>query len=201
MKVQDLRDALNATMVELKAVDEAPPGPQGQAPQQPNDDLLTAVKHLTEEVRLLREERKKDETEMRKVQQEMGELYRVVAQQQNFVESLDARDRQCNLVITGVPDEGEVLDGATTEKEKYDKVLSKMGVTNADLITDPVEMSRMGIASDGKNRPILVKMPSKAQREKILKKAKNLKEAGSAYKKVYVRKNVCLMLRHIKTYI
>ena len=58
------------------------------------------------------------------------------------------------------------------------------------LYTGMVEMSRMGTLADGRNRPILVKMPSKAQREKVLKKTKNLKEAGPAFKKVYVRKDV-----------
>ena len=48
----------------------------------------------------------------------------------------------------------------------------------------------LGTLADGRNRPILVKMPSKAQREKVLKKTKNLKEAGPAFKKVYVRKDV-----------
>ena len=121
---------------------------------------------------------------------ELADMYRIVAQQQTFAESLDARDRQCNLVITGVPEEGEVLDGATTEKAKYEKVLSKIGITDTDQIDAPVVMSRMGTRDNVRIRPILLKMPSKATREKILTNAKKLKEAGQAYAKVYIRKDV-----------
>ena len=187
MKAPDLKDALNATMMELKVLDETPPPSQDT---QTNDALLAAVNTLTDEVRLLRESRKKDEEELKKMRMELADMYRIVAQQQTFAESLDARDRQCNLVITGVPEQGKVLDGATTEKAKYEKVLSKIGITDTDQIDASVVMSRMGTRDNVRIRPILLKMPSKATREKILTNAKKLKEAGQAYAKVYIRKDV-----------
>ena len=91
-----------------------------------------------------------------------------------------------NLVITGVPEEPADLDGATTEKEKFEKVCAKMSISDAN----PVEISRMGAPASDRIRPILVKMSSKAQREKVLKNSKALKNAGAAFQKVYVRKDV-----------
>ena len=65
-----------------------------------------------------------------------------------------------------------------------------MGVTDDDHIDALVEMSRIGAPANDKIHPIILKMSSKVQREKILKKAKNLKDAGPVYAKVYIRKDV-----------
>ncbi|MPC40761.1 hypothetical protein E2C01_034328 [Portunus trituberculatus] len=45
----------------------------------------------------------------------------VIAKQQQFIESLDRKEREANLVILGVPDEREALDGAVTDGDKLNK--------------------------------------------------------------------------------
>lgn len=41
----------------------------------------------------------------------------VIAKEQRFLEELDRRQSECNLVMLGVPGTGETLDGATTDVE------------------------------------------------------------------------------------
>ena len=46
----------------------------------------------------------------------------IISQQQLFLGSVDARQRETNIVITGVPDETKALEGAADNDEKIVKV-------------------------------------------------------------------------------
>ena len=52
----------------------------------------------------------------------------VIASQQRFLEMLDRKEREKNVVVLGLPDEGEAFDGAVTDAEKLTKVRYKMEV-------------------------------------------------------------------------
>ncbi len=41
----------------------------------------------------------------------------IIARQQRYLEAIDRKERETNLVITGVPDEDEALEGATSEQD------------------------------------------------------------------------------------
>ena len=51
----------------------------------------------------------------------------IIAQQQRFLRKVDRREREINIVILGVPDEQEALDGAVTDQDKLGKVWEKVG--------------------------------------------------------------------------
>ena len=56
----------------------------------------------------------------------------IIAKHQLYLESLDRKEREANLVILGVPDEDEALDCATTDDDKLKKVWATMGVDAVD---------------------------------------------------------------------
>ena len=110
----------------------------------------------------------------------------VIARQQTFLESIDRREREIKLVVLGVPDESESLDGETTDGGKLRKIWSKLD--------EPVNIQpcqRLGRAVPGDHKwPILVTLASRQLRDKILGKTKKLKESGAPYDSVYVKKDV-----------
>lgn len=114
----------------------------------------------------------------------------VIAAQQQFLEAVDRREREANLVILGVPDQNESLDGATTDGDKLNIIWRKIGVplgiegTHRRLGRDTNE--------DGmpKRRPILLVLADKNKRSGILEKSKQLKTAEDNYKKIFIKKDV-----------
>ena len=70
------------------------------------------------ELRMIRTESAEERAEMAKIRAECDELR--VTQQQHFMEQLDSRDRERNLIITGLPEE-EAFDGTVKDQGKYRK--------------------------------------------------------------------------------
>ncbi len=130
------------------------------------------------------------------LQSQLDRQSEILAKQQQFLEKIDRKERENNLVILGVPDEHEALDGAVTEEGKLAKVWEKIGVTNVAGTS-----RRLGGRSDAGNRggrgdagnrrrPILLTIEDKEQRTRILENAKRLKTSGDLYSKVYIKKDV-----------
>ena len=113
----------------------------------------------------------------------------IIAKQQRFLEFLDRKERECNLVLLGVPDDHEALDGATTDQDKVDKAWEATRAT-----CRVTSMRRLGKAGDagqnGRRRPILVTVATREDRDAVLAVAKHLKTATDPYKKVYIKKDV-----------
>lgn len=110
----------------------------------------------------------------------------VIVKQQRFLETLDRKEREMNLVITGVPDEHESLEGESTDGSKLNKIWWKVGVQE-----DIKSHRRLGNNNGGgRRRPILVTVANKQVRDNILEKARLLKEAGGEYTKIYIKKDV-----------
>ena len=120
------------------------------------------------------------------MQDQIDKQAEIIASQQHFLEAIDRKDRETKLVVLGAPDENESLDGATTDEGKLSKIWNQLD--------EPFEIEsfrRLGrVATGQRKRPILVTLPSKRARDKIIEKTKRLKDAGSPYDTVYVRKDV-----------
>lgn len=52
----------------------------------------------------------------------------IIARQQRFLEGTDRKERECSLIITGVPDVHECVEGATSCTEKIAKIREKVCV-------------------------------------------------------------------------
>ena len=108
------------------------------------------------------------------------------ANEKTFLEQLDRKERECNLVILGVPDDNETLEGATTDEEKLKKVWEKAGI-----ICEIKSTKRLGQQGDTpRRRPVLAVVESRVDRDTALEKAKILKSANVTYNKIYIKKDV-----------
>ena len=97
---------------------------------------------------------------------------------------LDSRERSKNIVITGVSESVD-LEGAHTDQQKCEIILQTIGVPEIAFT-----QKRLGRQVDGRVRALLLHIPSAPQRESILANTSKLKQAGPAYQKVYVKKDV-----------
>ena len=111
----------------------------------------------------------------------------IISKQQRYLEMLDRRERERNIVVLGLPDEGEALDGAVTDDAKLERVWEKVGVARVEC-----EHRRLGVAADGgrRNRPLLLTVRHRDVRLTVLSNAKKLKTAGETYSRIYVKKDV-----------
>ncbi|XP_063872866.1 uncharacterized protein LOC135107103 [Scylla paramamosain] len=111
------------------------------------------------------------------LQDQVNKQQEIIAKQQRYLEALDRKERECNLVLLGVPDGSESMDGAMTDETKIKKVWTAIGSSNA--VTSSRRLGREG----GRRRPILITVASRNDRDFVLERAKRLKDAGDAYKK------------------
>lgn len=122
------------------------------------------------------------------LQSQVNTQAEIIKKQQRFLEAIDRKERECNLVILGVPDGLESLDGATSDNEKIRKVWETLGVSN-----EVCSLRRLGsentASQQDRKRPILVTLPSRNCRDAVLEKAKRLKTSGDNYSRIYVKKD------------
>ena len=89
------------------------------------------------------------------------------------------------MVLLGVPEDGEALDGATSDIEKVNKVWQTAGITCTFKST-----RRLGKPGD-RRRPILAVVDSRTDRDAALDKAKVLKSSSNeSYKRIFIPKDV-----------
>ncbi len=121
------------------------------------------------------------------MQEKIGKQADVIMQQQLFLEKIDRKERETNIVVLGVPDDQTALDGATNDDDKLRKVWEVL-----DDSTEIRSHRRLGRRDPGstRTRPILVTVATKDARDKVLEKTPKLKDRGGAYGKVYVKKDV-----------
>ena len=110
----------------------------------------------------------------------------ILMKHQLFLENIDRRERETNLVVLGVPEDGELVDGADNDDGKLCKIWDKFNEPGSRI-----SHRRLGkTVQPNKKRPILVRVESKDLRDNVLEKAKVLKEATTEYKTIYIKKDV-----------
>ena len=124
-------------------------------------------------------------TQVAELRQQIVKQNDVIAKQQLYLEQLDRKERECNLVVLGVPEDTEALEGATTDVDKLKKVWETAGITCSIKST-----RRLGKAGGPRRRPVLAVVESRADRDTTLEKAKNLKSSTETYKRIYIKKDV-----------
>lgn len=171
---------------------------------QQDDALQTVTSKLDALMNELTDLRKtiatRDSSTLKKIselQSQVNKQAEILEKQQRFLENIDRKERECNLVITGVPDEHESLEGATSDAEKIKKLWEKVGVT-----TEVSAARRLGKNvnnnSDGtpRRRPILLTVASRRERDIVLEKAKTLKSINNVYSRIYIKKDVHPSIRN-----
>lgn len=120
------------------------------------------------------------------LQNQVEKQAETISRQQRYLEGLDRKERENNIVLLGVPDHLESLDGATSDEAKVKKVLEMAGAGGS-----PRAVRRLGASSGGqRRRPMLVTLASRDERDTVLDKAKRLKTCEDPYKTIYIKKDV-----------
>lgn len=152
--------------------------------QPPNSELLEEIRNVREDLAAMKEMKNKIES----LNARLDDAYMIIHQQNRFLEYLDAKDRVRNLVITGVSEDDDNL--GTTDGEKIKTVFEAAGYAGP-IRTEVWATKRLGKPdAERRRRPIHVTLESQNQRSDILKVAKNLKEKGGEFARIYIKKDV-----------
>ena len=147
--------------------------------------LIVSITKLTSEVTTLstalNHHQETTNNQVADLKQQVEKQSEIITKQQLFLEQLDRKDRECNLVILGVPEGAEALDGATEDNAKVKKVWEAAGIT-----CNVKSAKRIG--NPEKRRPILVVVNSREERDAALDKAKRLKDM-ELYKRIFVKRD------------
>ena len=164
-----------------------------------NADVLTLIDEIrglkdafqknADEVRGLKETMRTNEanynTKLDELTNRITKQDEIIKNQQIAFEKIDAEKRENKLVVLGVPDEQESLDGATDDKTKLAKVWESIGescVVQAH--------QRLGRQEAGRSRPILVTVARREERDAVIGRAKQLKnDVREPFKKVFIKKD------------
>lgn len=153
-------------------------------------DLMERLNALASEVKELRKDVAAPDSYINKrydeLKAQVDKQADILAKQQRYLEVLDRKERENNLIVTGVPDESESLEGGTSDEDKLRNIWAKVGV-NEEIQSH----RRLGERGDrNQRRAILVTVASKIVRDKILEKTRKLKDAGDEFNRIYVKKDV-----------
>lgn len=126
------------------------------------------------------------------LQEQVNKQAEIITKQQRFLENIDRKERECNLVLYGVPDENVSLDGSTTDDRKIHKIWEETGASNEVRAVRRLgnRNSEANTGRDRRYRVMLVTLASREDRDDVLNKAKRLKEGTDMYKKIYIKKDV-----------
>ena len=129
------------------------------------------------------------------LQEDLRKVTMAVHEHQKYLESVEAKKRELNLIMTGVPENDMIVNGArlSTDEEKCTAVLQAVGETSSVVRA----ISRLGKepnSGGGHPRFVKLQLESSECRGRILKKSKNLKEAGPSFSKIYIKKDMHPMI-------
>ena len=170
----------------LEILDSTPTNANGNAQLQ---TLIVSLTSLTEQIKALTQSFA-DHQETTRIQfnqfkEQLAKQDEIIAKQQIFLERQDSKERECNLVILGIPDDNESLDGAATDSEKLKKVWDAAGIQS-----EVKSWRQIGRYENSKKRPIIAVVNSREDRDSALDKGKSLKEhTQERYHRIYVKKD------------
>lgn len=131
--------------------------------------LSNVAKELSELRQTIAASEDRVNKKLTEMQEKIDKQANIISQQQLFLESVDAKQRETNIVITGVPDDLQALEGATSDDDKIGKVWEAIGDNTA--VRSHRRLGRPNPAPD-RHRPILVVVGSKTERDNVLKKSR-----------------------------
>ena len=126
------------------------------------------------------------------LQEEVRKVSMAVAEHQKYLESMEAKKRELNIIMTGVSENEMVVNGVqlSTDSDKCTAVLQAVGEDSSVVRS----ISRLGkepaTPREGHPRIIKLQLESSECRSRILKKSKNLKEAGPSFSRIYMKKDM-----------
>ena len=158
---------------------------QHQADEPTNSELLGELRSIREDLAAIKEIKE----EIKSLHIRLDDAYRIINQQNYFLESLDAKERVRNLVVTGVKEEADSL--GRTDEEKVKSIIEAAGYTDT-INPETWTVRRLGQPDDRRKRTLHVQVENQGQRNAILRMAmaRNLKEKGDKFTRVFIKKDI-----------
>ena len=128
-------------------------------------------------------------------EQSISVLKSIVSKQQHSLSMIDADERECNVIVSGLSEDNITIGDQNFQNDK-DKIAAVLGEIDAPL---PAEYSveRIGKESSNYTRIIKLKVGSKINRDAILLKSKDLKDnSETSVNSVYLKKDLHPVLVH-----
>jgi hypothetical protein len=128
-------------------------------------------------------------------EQTIDTMSQIIINMQSSLNRIDSDKRITNIMVSGLS-ENNITDNGTELKNDAEKVERLFEVMNVDAATissldiATLEMSRIGQQNESVTRLLKIDVKSKATRDRILDKAKDLKGKNEPWKRVYVKKDV-----------
>lgn len=154
-------------------------------------DEIRGVRKQVDELGHLKQELRNMKQEVNHLSNRLDEAFKVITQQQLFLEAMDGKERRRNMLIFGVAEGPDEIGG--TDKEKVRRVITATGYTKS-FDSESWEIKCLGkspAVQDGtKKRPILVVAENGKIRNEILKVAKHLTNCDALLPNVYIKKDL-----------
>jgi hypothetical protein len=128
-----------------------------------SNDKIVAILNRMEKMEIDMENMK---TENDRLKNALGRQGQLLKQHQMYFEKVDAKEREKNLILIGVP-EGSFL-GTEADGEKVDKILETLGDGAAATRGSVVSLKRLGTQQADRDRPILAVVPNVEQRNNVV---------------------------------
>lgn len=154
------------------------------------DDSTVLLKSILEEIKKTGQEKDEMRTEIQSLKETCKPMNQTLIHHQRYLEIVEARKRNHNLIMTGVDKNIDIKDQdqvASDDLEKVTLILSRTGNPDDDIS----HINRLGKASPEKSwRPIKFILTNATDRATILANTKELKSAGMEFKRIFVCKDV-----------
>ena len=159
-----------------------------------NADLMNELQAIKEELQGIQNLRLQVEElreENRTIKEDLRQVFEILHHQQLFTESVERRERQKVLIITGISEDADTL--GRDDQTKIRNVLQKAGCT---VDVSGCDVQRLGQPDpERRRRPIKVTLTSPRDRDTIVASGKSLKDKGDTYKKRFLKKDTHPIVR------
>ena len=123
-----------------------------------------------------------------KYEEDIVTLKSIVVKQQQALSRIDAGERDCNIIISGLSETDIVIENNSFSTDA-EKVTALLGEIETEL-PNRSEIQRLGKESPNYCRAIKVNVLNKTYRDNISQKAKHLKDAAEPWSRVYLKKDL-----------
>ena len=138
------------------------------------------------------------QTEQIRIDMEMVKLKEVVVRQQEQIEKNENEKRQCNVVVSGIPEADIQVDGQhLTNDTKKAVFLSKI-ITDSFTEDDICSCTRLGRQARGQNRLLHIKFSNADVKNEILRNQRKIREIQNitkAFGMLYINKDMSILSR------
>ena len=125
-----------------------------------------------------------------KFEEDVSTLKSIVVKQQHYINKIDSDKRDCNIIVTGVPETDITINDTpcNNDKSKVTAILDRINCR----FEDDFKIERWGKENIERKYPrtILLTVGNKTTRDNILKKSKELKDAGEIFSTIYLKKDL-----------